>query len=916
MLEFAASRGILLIASPPYTQKLNPVEGIIKILIRMALAMLRHAGAPKSLIEYSMSHATLLLNRLPRQKKGSGLVVALNLWLGLEPPSILHKLKVWGCAAYALVMGNRSKFDSKVYDVARSAYILCSLPHFKISYSAHVTFNEDDFPMRGQFKPDPEPFRLLEETPGPLLKHHTSGEVWTYGSSGERVVSADVGGHVPPGTLDPGAGLVRVHGHSGVGENSQPLERGRESRPGLAPLERGGSGRRPWVGDPTNTPLERGESGGAPPLVQGGVLTSLEGDGGGTGTRRSARGWQPSVGCLENIAHMCNDLAGLESELRDVQCMDDGSERRLDTQFGKAGGTQDCNHRGTEDHVLWFWECLYTTSDTDVCPKKHREAMNHAQARKVREAEIKEYLSHVKNVTFGPPLEPHEYASGPALKAVWVYSKSKKDPGMFKARVVMQGFLMQQGLHFNDVHAPVPAVTAFRVFMIGIASQGRQFEHWDIKTAFLTTNMDCEIDVTLPEAFNDNGDLQKDAQRSSTRHRVLKVIPGCPQGSKLWHADITTFLRSEGFVGVAPQEECLLVESGRPRGIHLLLWTDDICVSYSVEDKPRVRALLSSMKKRYPNGVHEGEKRQGEMTVLGTSVVHQGPRKLFIHQKPFLDKLLEKAGFNAGPEHGVQVPISPTFIFTTKDCAQCPAERGSEESRWYRSTLMSISYLANWTRPDVAFAVSKLARFMQAPGLNHIKELKRVLRYLRCHRMLGLQFDFENEPQRPGLYGYFDASFADCVDTRRSTIAFVFFFGGAVVSWKTKLHSFVTTSSNHSELVASAMAAREAKFLLLLLDSLQLVGKPGPAQLLAGKDIADLFTDFMGVVAISRSPALSTRHLEVADFYVRELVKHNIVTVSHVPTGEMLVDVLTKALGAPKFGAMIAFMVSEPTSSL
>ena len=238
MLEFAASRGILLIASPPYTQKLNPVEGIIKILIRMALAMLRHAGAPKSLIEYSMSHATLLLNRLPRQKKGSGLVVALNLWLGLEPPSILHKLKVWGCAAYALVMGNRSKFDSKVtrqvhlgYDVARSAYILCSLPHFKISYSAHVTFNEDDFPMRGQFKPDPEPFRLLEETPGPLLKHHTSGEVWTYGSSGERVVSADVGGHVPPGTLDPGAGLVRVHGHSGVGENSQPLERGRESRP-------------------------------------------------------------------------------------------------------------------------------------------------------------------------------------------------------------------------------------------------------------------------------------------------------------------------------------------------------------------------------------------------------------------------------------------------------------------------------------------------------------------------------------------------------------------------------------------------------------------------------------------------------------------------------------------------------------
>ena len=80
----------------------------------------------------------------------------------------------------------------------------------------------------------------------------------------------------------------------------------------------------------------------------------------------------------------------------------------------------------------------------------------------------------------------------------------------------------------------------------------------------------------------------------------------------------------------------------------------------------------------------------------------------------------------------------------------------------------------------------------------------------------GFKYDFSQEPTRQGLYGYFDASFADCVDTRRSTVAYAFFFQGAVVSWKTRLYSFVTTSTNHSELVASAMAAREAKFLLLI----------------------------------------------------------------------------------------------------
>ena len=64
--------GILLLASPPYTQKLNPVESMIKILVRMALAMLRYAGAPKKLVEFALNHAVLLLNRLPRNKKGHG----------------------------------------------------------------------------------------------------------------------------------------------------------------------------------------------------------------------------------------------------------------------------------------------------------------------------------------------------------------------------------------------------------------------------------------------------------------------------------------------------------------------------------------------------------------------------------------------------------------------------------------------------------------------------------------------------------------------------------------------------------------------------------------------------------------------------------------------------------------------------
>ena len=133
---------------------------------------------------------------------------------------------------------------------------------------------------------------------------------------------------------------------------------------------------------------------------------------------------------------------------------------------------------------------------------------------------------------------------------------------------------------------------------------------------------------------------------------------------------------------------------------------------------------------------------------------------------------------------------------------------------------MSLNHAANWTRVDLALLVSKCAKYMQEPGDAHVNCLKKGLRYLRGKTDLGLVYDFSPAPMRNGLYGFFDASHADGIDTRRSTIAYVFFFSGCVLSWKKKLHTYVTTSTNHSELVASAMAAREAKYLWTLFNAL------------------------------------------------------------------------------------------------
>ena len=130
------------------------------------------------------------------------------------------------------------------------------------------------------------------------------------------------------------------------------------------------------------------------------------------------------------------------------------------------------------------------------------------------------------------------------------------------------------------------------------------------------------------------------------------------------------------------------------------------------------------------------------------------------------------------------------------------------------------NFISCWSRPDITFTVNKLCKYMANPGEVHWKLLKHLLRYLSGTRDLGLYYAFENPALCAGLHGYTDSSFADCPDTSRSTLAYAFFFDNAIVSWYSKLGSFVTTCTNHAEYNALALGAKEAEWLVSVYDHL------------------------------------------------------------------------------------------------
>ena len=114
-------------------------------------------------------------------------------------------------------------------------------------------------------------------------------------------------------------------------------------------------------------------------------------------------------------------------------------------------------------------------------------------------------------------------------------------------------------------------------------------------------------------------------------------------------------------------------------------------------------------------------------------------------------------------------------------------------------------YLANYTQPDIAFAVNLLARYSSAPTRRHWNGIKHILRYLRGTTDLGLLYSNGSKPQ---LVGYADAGYLSNPHKDRSQIGYLFTNGNTAISWRSVKRTISATSSNHAEIIAIHEASR------------------------------------------------------------------------------------------------------------
>ena len=263
-------------------------------------------------------------------------------------------------------------------------------------------------------------------------------------------------------------------------------------------------------------------------------------------------------------------------------------------------------------------------------------------------------------------------------------------------------------------------------------------------------------------------------------------------------------------------------------------------------------------------------------------------RCITIKQPLHIDSILDK--FGAAEARASAVPI-PTGSILTSTAAN---EQVLGPEVPYAQCVGALNYIANCTRPDLAYPLSVLSRFMARPTNRHWELCKHVLRYLKGTRDLGLTFGITNDE----LTGWVDADFAACKETRRSRTGYVFTLFGGAISWNAAQQKVVALSTAESEYIAACASAKEAVWLKRLCHELKVY---------SGQAVR-LNVDNQAAKYMATTGALSgrTKHIDTPYHYVRDAIVKGYIELFYTHTSENLADLFTKPLNGNQIAVLVA----------
>ncbi|WJZ95257.1 hypothetical protein VitviT2T_014041 [Vitis vinifera] len=494
-------------------------------------------------------------------------------------------------------------------------------------------------------------------------------------------------------------------------------------------------------------------------------------------------------------------------------------------------------------------------------PQTFKEAVNSTEGLMWKEAIKSEIDSILQNHTWElldlpPGCKP--------LSSKWIFKRKMKVDGSidkYKARLVIKGYRQTEGLDYFDTYSPVTRINSIRMVLAIAALRNLEIHQMDVKTAFLNGDLDEEIYMEQPEGFSAPGQEKKVC-------KLVKSLYGLKQAPKQWHEKFGNVMLSHGFK-INECDKCVYVKDTEHGYVIVCLYVDDMLIVGS--DDKMITSTKNMLNSRFDM------KDMGLADVILGIKIKRTSYELILSQSHYVDKILGK--FDKDNSGVARTPVDVTLHLSKN--------KGESVSQVeYSRIIGSLMYLMSCTRPDIAYAVSKLSRYTSNPGAKHWQGIIRVLKYLRFTRDYGLHYT-----RYPAvLEGYSDANWISNVKDSKSHSGYVFTLGGAAVSWKSSKQTVIARSTMESEFIALDKCGEEAEWLRHFLEDIPRWSKPVPP--------ICIHCDSQSAIGRAQSNMYNgkSRHIRRRHNTIRQLLSTGVIFVDYVKSKDNIADPLTKGL--------------------
>ena len=452
----------------------------------------------------------------------------------------------------------------------------------------------------------------------------------------------------------------------------------------------------------------------------------------------------------------------------------------------------------------------------------------------------------------------------------WVFKVKRDLDGninRYKARLVARGFTQKYGEDYDQTFSPVVRFESFRTLLALAAKHDLRLHQMDVTTAFLHGVLEEEVFMEQPDGFVKTG-------QERLVCRLKQSLYGLKQSSRCWNAALDETLTAMGFTQTSG-DPCLYRKIEKDTAF-VAVYVDDLVIAGI--DEEAIQTIKDQLRTNFDM------KDMGQLNhFLGMKIVQDDQsNSVWVGQDRYVLDILSKYGMEKCKP--ALTPMDPGV----KPKSQ---EDGDElfDQKIYQSAVGSLLFLSVATRPDIAYAVSYVARFTSKPTKEHWLLVKRIMRYLKGTSSLGLGY----AKTRDNLIGYSDADWAGDITDRKSTSGYLLLLSSAAVTWKSKKQTVVALTTAEAEYVALCAAVQEVSWMRKLLS-----------------DLGESYTvpttvreDNQSAIAIATNPVNHnrTKHIDIKYHYTRQALQDGVIQLEYCPSSDMVADLLTKPVNIETF---------------